>query len=94
MILDDAIRQQRLVAFRYHGEDRVVQPHIHGELQRGAEALSGVQVAGGSHSGELGWKTFLVDELDSAPTLAGRFSGPDPAYNPRDPAFRRIFSKL
>ena len=92
-IYDDAIRQRRMLEIEYKGHRRVVQPHIHGENQQGHDALSGVQVAGGSNTGELGWKSFLLDEV-RRPRLGTPFNGPASGYNPDDPAFVVIYSRL
>jgi hypothetical protein len=93
-IYDDAIRRRRLLVFDYHGHRRIVQPHIHGENRQEHEALSGVQVGGSSNAGGLGWKSFLIDDITGRPHLGDSFGGPAPGYNPNDPSFKTIYSRL
>lgn len=90
-----AIEKRRLLAFTYHGLERVVEPHIYGVRPDGRPALSAYQVLGGSASGEqAGWKLFHVHEMQDVRLMQRGFSRPRQGYNPDDGMFSRTFVKL
>jgi hypothetical protein len=90
-----AIRNRRLLRFRYRGHPRTVEPHILGDTAKGDRALSAYQVSGGSQSGQhAGWKLFYVDEIVSLSILKRGFSGPRPDYNPEDRCFTSVIARL
>lgn len=93
--IGDAIRERRLLALTYAGHRRVVEPHIHGLDAKGHVALSCYQVRGGSRSGvAAGWKHLRLDDVRGLTILDETFARPRPDYNPRDPAFRVVYSQL
>jgi hypothetical protein len=95
MLIVAAIEERRLIAFRYHGQERVVEPHIYGLDRHGHAALSGYQIRGGSESGGgLGWRMFHFAEMEELRELPRRFHRPRPGYNPDDDSFRRVYAKL
>ncbi len=62
--LRQALAEQRVVSFRYHGHARRVEPHALGRVTEGRLALLGWQVAGGSASEPPpGWRTFVLAEI-------------------------------
>ncbi len=62
--LRQALAEQRVVSFRYHGHARRVEPHALGRAGGGRLALLGWQVAGGSASEPPpGWRTFVLAEI-------------------------------
>ncbi|MBL9218010.1 MAG: WYL domain-containing protein [Opitutaceae bacterium] len=62
--LRQALGEQRVVSFRYHGHARRVEPHALGRVTEGRLALLGWQVAGGSASEPPpGWRTFVLAEI-------------------------------
>lgn len=72
-----AIRERRMVAFRYAGRRRVVEPHTRG-LLRGEPRLLAFQTGGESASGPLPeWRLFSVAKIEGFETLPARF-GPRP----------------
>jgi hypothetical protein len=59
-----AIKNKRLITFRYDGAYRVVEPHTHGISTTREEALRGFQVGGSSvHSDPVGWKFFYLAKM-------------------------------
>jgi hypothetical protein len=62
--LRQALRERRVVTFRYHGHTRRVEPHALGTVSKERPALLGWQVSGGSKSEPPpGWRTFVVEEM-------------------------------
>jgi hypothetical protein len=95
MSIVSAIRDHRLLGFRYDGRPRVVEPHIYGVNTKGHPVLSAYQLRGGSASGErVGWKMFLVQDMDDVRLLDDTFRRPREDYNPGDSAFAHVFAQL
>ena len=95
MPIASAIENRQLLAFRYGGHDRVVEPHIYGVDRRGHDALSAYQVRGGSESGAFaGWKMFHVDGMRAVRVLSATFARPRKDYNPQDASFSRVYARL
>jgi hypothetical protein len=95
MSIVTAIRDRRLLRFRYDGRLRVVEPHVYGVTTRGRPALSAYQLGGGSVSGEShGWKMFLVQEMDDVRIVPDRSFRPREDYNPDDPSFSGIYARV
>lgn len=92
--LNSAIAQRRLIAFRYHGHDRLVEPHILGVTAAGHEALSGWQVAGSAGSRAAGWKNFVLADLNELAVTDQAFARPRSDYNPADPSFALVLAQL
>ena len=67
-----AIAKRQVLEFDYQGYHRVVEPHAHGTSKTAKEMVRAYQTAGGTASGELGWKPFLVES--NPPPAAGRCS--------------------
>ncbi len=64
-LIRQALREQRVVSFRYHGHARRVEPHALGAVSRERPALLGWQISGGSKSEPPpGWRTFLLEEME------------------------------
>jgi hypothetical protein len=90
-IICEAIRNRRLLEFRYHGKLRVVAPYCHGVSTRGVEVLRAVQVRGESGSGKLGMgKLWALAEMVGLRPLQEPFAADDPNYNPNDSAMKQI----
>jgi hypothetical protein len=95
MSIVSAIRNRRLLTFRYGGRSRVVEPHVYGLSSRGHPALSAYQLRGGSVSGEHhGWKMFLVHDMVDIQVLPDRSFAPRDDYNPEDPSFTSIYAQV
>ena len=90
-----AIEKRRLLAFTYHGLNRVVEPHIYGVKPDGRAALSAYQVEGESGSDEqAGWRLFHVHEMQDVRLLRRVFNRPREGYKRDDGMFSRTFVKL
>lgn len=76
-----ALRERRVLTFRYHGHERVVEPHACGIATNGERVLHGYQTAGGSVKGDLpGWRTFTLAEIGALVVTEKTFAGPRPDY--------------
>lgn len=70
----DTIASQRYLELRYHGYNRIVEPHAYGRDNAGYEILRCFQVSGGSESGErTGWKLLKVTDIYSVHGLKDKF---------------------
>ncbi|MBZ2208448.1 WYL domain-containing protein [Massilia soli] len=95
MSISSAIHNRQLITFRYHGDERTVEPHTHGIDLKGHQALCAFQVAGGSSSGvQVGWKTFHIDEMENLAVLPQTFPRSRDGYQSGDKAFDVIFAEL
>jgi hypothetical protein len=95
MIIENAIHSRHLLAFKYDGFARMVEPHTYGIDVKGRRALRAFQVDGGSESGEyVGWKMFHVDEIFGLSELPKSFDSPRPGFKRGDSAFRIITAEL
>lgn len=92
--LIQAIKQRRIVVFRYHDHDRTVEPHILGRQKTtGHRQLSGYQIGGVSDSRELpSWRTFDVQGITDLRVTEATFVPPS-SYNPTDPHFDLIAAR-
>lgn len=94
-IICAAIREHSLLAFEYHGRQRVVAPYCHGTSTRGIETLRAVQVRGSSRSGGFGFgKLWTVADMVDVHLLHERFVPDDPQYNPDDSGMTRIHCRV
>jgi predicted DNA-binding transcriptional regulator YafY len=73
-LLCGAIRNKRLVRFRYKDKERIVEPHDYG-VQKGIARLLSWQV-GGQSSGRIpGWRWFDVSDIQACEMLETSFAG-------------------
>ena len=94
-IIIDAIRNRRILSFRYHGHQRLVEPHLLGVTTAGTLSLSAYQIGGSSDSGNVpDWRLFVVNEILELQSTANSFEGTRPKYNPADTRMSRILAKL
>lgn len=85
-----AIETRTVLLVTYHGEERVVEPHILGRSRAGNLMLSGWQ-----RSGEApGWRNFLLEEIEALGRTAIRFRAARSDYNPADPSFGTVFCRV
>ncbi len=90
----EALRERRLLAFRYHDHPRRVEPHALGRLKDGAIVLLAWQVAGGSRSEPPpGWRNFLLTDIEGLELLAENFA-PRPDYRPEKTKLRQILAEV
>ena len=85
-ILRQAIRDRRIVEFRYHGEHRSVEPHRLG-LDGGRLRLMGWQT-------RKGWRSFHMDEMDEVEMSDRTFLLPREGYTRGDRAMDRILAEI
>jgi predicted DNA-binding transcriptional regulator YafY len=89
-----ALRERRLLAFRYHEHSRRVEPHALGRLKDGAIVLLAWQVAGGSRSEPPpGWRNFLLTDIEDLELVAETFT-PRPDYRPEKTKLRVILAEV
>lgn len=90
----EALRERRLLVFRYHDHSRRVEPHALGRLKDGAVVLLAWQVAGGSRSEPPpGWRNFLLTDIEGLELLAETFT-PRPDYRPEKTKLRQILAEV
>jgi len=85
-LLRQAIRDRRIVEFRYHGEHRVVEPYRLG-LDGGRLRLMGWQ-------SRKGWRSFHADEMTELEVLDRTFFQPREGYTRGDGAMDRILAEV
>jgi hypothetical protein len=94
-LICQAIREQRLLAFGYKGQPRVVQPYCYGLATTDSELLRAIQVGGASSSGGFGFgKLWTVADMTDVQVSAEKFVPDDPNYNPNDSAMKRILCRI
>ena len=82
----EAIEQRLTLTFRYHGEQRHVEPHTFGRDTQGHKALSAYQI-------NKGWRLFHAAEIRGIETGAA-FSGTRPGYARGDSRMGTIYAQL
>ena len=93
-IIRGALRERRLLAFRYHEHPRRAEPHALGRLKDGDVVLLAWQVAGGSRSEPPpGWRTFQLTDITGLELLAETFT-PRPDYRPEKTKLRVILAEV
>ena len=73
-LLYAAIENQRLIGFKYKGEDRVAEPHDYG-IQNRVVRLLCWQVGGKSGGRIPGWRLFDVESMEGCEMLNRVFEG-------------------
>jgi 5-formyltetrahydrofolate cyclo-ligase len=94
-LIRTAIEHRRLIRFRYHDKDRIVEPHDYG-VQNGSIKLLGYQV-GGSSRGRLPnwrwWETAMISDLRLLDkTFPGGRPTPSAKHHKWDVLFIRVKS--
>ncbi|WP_181685368.1 hypothetical protein [Halorhabdus salina] len=90
-----AIDQQKVLEFTYDGLLRRVEPHCHGQSQKGKESLRAYQIGGRSQSREIPyWRLFTVAKMSNLRVSDENFSGTRPGYNPNDKDLSPIHCRL
>jgi predicted DNA-binding transcriptional regulator YafY len=85
-LLRQAIRDRRVVEFRYHGEHRSVEPYRLG-VTGGRLRLVGWQA-------RKGWRSFHADEMADLELTPRSFEEPREGYARGDPAMDRILAEV
>lgn len=90
-----AVRERRVVTFRYDGHERRVEPHACGVGSSGAEIVHGFQISGGSASGAgPGWRTFTVEKIADLEVAEDRFTTTRPGYAKSRPRLAPAWAEL
>jgi len=88
----DAIKEKQLLQFTYHGNIRVVEPHILG-VRNGETQLLSYQVGGYSKSGKIPeWRRFDLKEMIGILRTGNTFSGPREENIQRSSEWDRIIA--
>ena len=85
-LLSQAIRERRVVEFRYHSEHRTVEPYRLG-LDGGRLRLMGWQ-------SRKGWRSFHADEMENLELSDRTFLQPREGYTRGDGAMDRILTEV
>lgn len=85
-LLREAIRDRRVVEFRYHGEHRTVEPYRLG-LDGGRLRLMGWQA-------RKGWRSFYVGEMAELELTGRTFLQPREGYRRGDDRMDRILAEV
>lgn len=89
-----AITNQEVLTFTYDGFSRTVEPHAYGISTAGHEALRAYQTGGGSSTGTLGWRMFLISEIRGLSKSGAAFSNARPGYKRGDSGMSRILAQI
>lgn len=89
-----AIHARRVLRFKYHDKDRIVEPQDYG-IQKGTAYLFTYQIAGESSSSRLpDWRKFAVLSMSSVELLDESFPGsrsvPSQKHQEWDALFARV----
>jgi hypothetical protein len=95
MPICEAIRNRRVLAFRYQGHSRIVEPHAYGVGRNEEWVLVGYQIGGGTDTGTVhGWRSFRKLDMSNLAVLPIHFSAPRPGYRRGDPGLSVIECEL
>jgi hypothetical protein len=93
LLLRTAIDQTRLLRLRYHGKDRIVEPHDYGQ-HNGVIKLLTYQ-AGGASSGPLpNWRWMEIDLISEVQLLDQTFPGGRPTESERHHKWEQLFLRV
>jgi hypothetical protein len=94
-LICSAIAKRRLLAFRYGGFERVVEPHLLGETRAGHDVLRAWFLRGYSESASRpGWRSYLLSEMSYILLLEEIFDRSRPGYNPNDKSMLQVHCRL
>lgn len=89
-----AIREQRVLTFRYNNFARTVEPHAFGVATEDRLAVLSWQFAGGSESEPPpGWRLFFVAEMEALAVQAGKFTR-RPSYDPTKTKLKMVLAEV
>ncbi|WP_438480610.1 WYL domain-containing protein [Oleiharenicola lentus] len=89
-LIQQAICEQRVLQFRYHGFSRKVEPHALGLIGETRIALLAWQSEGGSQSEPPpGWRTFITAEIEKPKLSKKKFSA-RPGFDPKKTKLKEI----
>ena len=94
-LINEAIKNRKLLEFNYQGYYRVVEPHTFGIYNNGNELLIAYQIDGESKSRKPPfWSNFMVDEIEDLLISEASFLEPRDGYKKGDKRFKLIFAEL
>lgn len=89
-----AILEKRLLRFKYHDKERIVEPQDYG-IQKGVVYLFTYQTAGGSSSSRLpDWRKFAVLNMSSVELLEETFPGSRSVPSQRHQEWDVLFARV
>lgn len=90
-----AIRDKRVLKFKYNNSPRVVEPQTYGRSKKGNRVLRGYQVAGLSSSGKArGLRLYELSKISNLEETNTPFPEARPEHNPNDSAMSEVFVSL
>lgn len=91
-IIKMAIENRQMLEFVYNDKRRVVEPYTFGCSHQGDDTLSAFQIEGGSNSSrDLGWRQFIIENIENLVLLDSKFYGVRDGYNPNDSRMSEIY---
>ena len=90
----DAIKDRRVLKFRYKGIDRVVEPHAVGVSRTGKDVLRCYQTAGRHITDGHSWDLCSLSSIFSLVVTEDVFSGERAGYSRGDKQMQRIYAEL
>ena len=92
-VLWTAIQQRRVIRLRYHGRDRILEPHDHGILN-GSVQLLAYQVGGSSSRPLHNWVLMKQKEITALVLLDRFFSGGRPTALGKHLKWDKLFIRV
>ena len=94
-IIREAIANKQLLKFVYNDKKRVVEPYTFGCSHKGDDTLSAFQIEGGSNSSkDLGWRQFIIENIEKLVLLDSKFVDIREGYNPNDSRMSQIYMAI
>lgn len=88
-----AIEHRRMLRLRYHGKERILEPHDHGILNGSVELL-GYQTAGKSSRRLPNWLLMKTDEIVDLELLNQTFPGGNPTSTGNHIKWDKLFIRV
>lgn len=92
-LLWTAIEHRRMIRLRYHGRDRILEPHDHGILN-GSVQLLAYQVGGSSSRRLPNWILMKADEITDLELLDQTFPGGRPTASGKHLTWDTLFIRV
>lgn len=88
-MIEQAIRERKLMHIRYNDVDRVIEPHAYGISPKGEALLRAYQT-----SPEEGWKLFKVENIPDMRVVSTTGKAPRPGFKTGDKAMASIIAEI
>ena len=92
--ISEAIRERRVVAFRYGAVVRTVEPHCCGVSRAGNQVLRAYETNDVDGSGTVGWRLFNVNKIAEMHDTGRVFEESRPGYNPNDRGMTTVHCRI